>query len=534
MTLNVQEARPNAVTTNRKDDARGRPSSPGERMAWRLRDLIDQPYSWVPSYAKRYEMLLKHCEALTPHQAYAMTMLLGPDSARGYDRIPNTFALTFPEAHRVDLTGQVGWYYFAGNVRGTNGAEYGLLYMMFQYTLLPPPIAAHFGLSPVENQVVDVQLAITSGDGRMYQAAPPFYTGTDGSIEVADRFYIRAGDNVVDTPSRDRLYPMTLRASGVDRGGASPVPVAIDIRLVSGKGIVLQGNNGCMPCIGGVGTRYYSIPQMAIDPVVSRITIGDAVIPLASGTFWMDHQWGTGMVPGGASPDDVLRAAANLSPPHTPGWDFMVMNFDDGSAMTLNHLHTPDDVPWLDQKGETPPPPRPARPAVGKFMDRFGTVFDISGTLALTAWARGTTSPDPSIYPVSNVWFPHGWSFELCGGLVPAHLRKLTFRPISADPSAMFFANTSQYVEAPVTILDATGEPCGRGYAEAVGYENFTATAAVLAGLTAEEAKSLAPVPPSAGLKLASLVYATLHKKEMEAIVACGSLPPAARDCACP
>lgn len=533
MSMHVEEKRPN-VPAARKEGSLGDPAAFGARMAARLQDLIDRPYSWVPSFAKRYAMLLKHCESLTAHQAYAMTMLLGPDSSRDYERIPNTFALTFPEAHRVDLAGQVGWYYYAGHVRAANGMEYGVLFMMFQYTLLPPPLAAHFGLSPVENQVVDVQLAITPRDGRMIQAAPPLHAGTDGRIEVADRLFLRAGDALVDTPSRDSLYPMTLRASGVDRGGETPVPVAIDIRLASGRGILLQGNNGCMPCIGGVGTRYYSIPQMAIDPAASRITIGSDIIPLASGTFWMDHQWGTGMVPGGASPDEVLRAAANLGGPRTPGWDFMVMNFDDGSAITLNHLHTPDDLPWLDQKGASAPPPRPARPVAGKFMDRFGTVFDISGTLAITAWARGTTSPDPSIYPVSNVWFPHGWSFELCGGLVPERLRKLVFRPISGDPSAMFFANTSQYVEAPVVILDAAGAPCGRGYAEAVGYENFTATAARLAGLTADEVKTLGPVAPSAFLKLASLAYVAMHRKEMDAIVACGSLPPTARDCACP
>src|SRR5581483_3286626 len=156
------------------------PAAYGERMSYRIRQLIDDPYSFVPSYADRYRLLLQHCSSLTPHQAYAMTMLLGPDSARGYANIPNSFALTFPEAHRVDLSEQMGWYYFAGTVHGKNGVDYGVLLMMFQFTLLPPPIAEHFGLTPIENQTMDVQLAITSRGGRMHQAAPPFLAGTAG------------------------------------------------------------------------------------------------------------------------------------------------------------------------------------------------------------------------------------------------------------------------------------------------------------------------------------------------------------------
>lgn len=509
------------------------PAAFGARMRYRLQDLIDHPYSFVPSYESRYKTFLKYSDSMTPHQAYAMTVLLGPDSARGYDNIPNTFALTFPEAHAVDLTEQVGWYYFAGNVRGKNGIDYGVLLMMFQYTLLPPPIAEHFGLTPVQNQMMDVQLAITAGRGRMHQADPPFFAGTTGDIDVADRLFVRAGKNVIDTPSKGVLYPMTLRASGVDRGGAAPVPVAVDITLTSGKGIILQGADGCEPCIGALGTRYYSIPQLVMDPAKSRITIGDSVIDLESGMFWFDHQWGTGMIPAGTSPYPVLRAAANLAAPAAPGWDFFVMNFDDGSAITLNHLQTAADAPWRDQKGPSSPPARPPVPVVGKYMDPVGTVFDISGMVAITKWARGVTSANPALYPISNNWFPHGWTLDLCDTRLPSHMRKIRIEPISEDPSAMFFANSAQYVEAPVMAVDAAGKVRGRGFCESVGYENFSLTLAALAGLPPDVAKALKPVLPSPLLKMRSLAYVTMHKKELTAIFACASLPPPARDCGC-
>ncbi|PYQ27050.1 MAG: hypothetical protein DMF56_22130 [Acidobacteria bacterium] len=74
-----------------------------------------------------------------------MTMLLGPDASRGYENIPNTFGTAFPDANLIDVTAQVGWYYFVGTVTGKDGSEYGVILMMFRYTLLPPPIAAGSG-----------------------------------------------------------------------------------------------------------------------------------------------------------------------------------------------------------------------------------------------------------------------------------------------------------------------------------------------------------------------------------------------------
>jgi hypothetical protein len=311
------------------------------------------------------------------------------------------------------------------------------------------------------------------------------------------------------------------------------VPLSIDITISSGKGYLLQGLDGCEPCVAGVGTRYYSVPNLVVDGEKSRLTLGDETVEIAGGTLWMDHQWGTGMIPGGAPTVEVMRALSNLSAPGPSGWDFFIMNFDDGSAMTLNHGHKPADLPWMNQSGPTPPPPRPAVPVVGKFMDRFGTTFNVSGTLTLTAWARGATSPDPAIYPVSNVWFPHGWTFAMCDTVLPDRLRTLRFEPISEDASAMFFANTAQYVESPVKIF-AGEEQIGTGYSEAVSYADATATTAALAGLPPDVVPALGHIPPSEDLAILSGLFVAANQDEIKRTLACGSLPPAARDCTCP
>jgi hypothetical protein len=270
-----------------------------------------------------------------------------------------------------------------------------------------------------------------------------------------------------------------------------------------------------------------------VEPGKSRLTIGDETIEIESGTLWMDHQWGTGMVPNGAPASEVLRAATNLAPPTPEGWDFFVMNFEDGSAITLNHLHTDDDLPWMNQSGPQPPPARPLVSVAGKYMDRFGTMFNVSGTVTLTAFARGVTSPDPAKYPVSNVWFPHGWTFEMNAGVLPAHLRGLRLEPISDDPSAMFFANGAQYVEAPVVIFDADGKECGRGYCEAVNYADSNPTTLALAGLPADLAPAMGPLCPSDTLIEASKIEVATHQAELDQVISCASMPPTPRSSTC-
>jgi hypothetical protein len=72
------------------------PESFGKRMLHRIQELLDNPDSFTPSYRKRYEKLLEHCNLLTPLQAYAMNHLLGTDSSRGYQKIPDESNIEFP------------------------------------------------------------------------------------------------------------------------------------------------------------------------------------------------------------------------------------------------------------------------------------------------------------------------------------------------------------------------------------------------------------------------------------------------------
>ena len=316
--------------------------------------------------------------------------------------------------------------------------------------------------------------------------------------------------------------------------------MAIDLTITSGRPYLLQGLDGAEPLIGGMGTRYYSMPGLIVDPARSTLTLDGQTIALKSGTLWFDHQWGLGLAPTGSPRPDVLRAAANLNPSKSLGWDFFVANFFDGPrSLTLNSIHDADSARFLNQTGDKPPGTLTA-PVIGKYMDPFGVLFNISGLLEIDDWRKTGPAPDPAKYPNTPTWVPHHWTFTLTEGVVPENLRKLEARAICDDANALQFANGARYVEAAIDYFGADGTAVGTGYAEAVGYLDALVTRLSLAGLpTSPETQALfreGPITPALWLESFIYMLNAANKAEFKRLVACGQFPlgPRPLDCAAP
>jgi hypothetical protein len=314
------------------------------------------------------------------------------------------------------------------------------------------------------------------------------------------------------------------------------VDLAIELTISSGRPYLPQGLDGAEPLIGGIGTRYYSVPGLVVEAAASSLTLGDRRVAIKSGTLWFDHQWGLGLVPTGASRYASLRASANLAPQSVPGWDFFLMNFDGPYSMTLNSLHSEKNLPFINQTGPKPPPPMDA-PVVGKFMDRYGTVFNVSGQLRVSEWRKTNHTPNPAKYTNVPTWVPHGWEITLQEKVVPEHLRRLLITAICDDAQALFFANGAQYVEAATDLIDANDKKMGRGYAEAVSYVDNLPTIISLAGMpvTDELLALFKTTPPSLLMKLGSFLYLLQPwaRQEVDRLLQCASLPPTARPSTC-
>jgi len=494
------------------------PKAHGERMRLFIEHLLQHPLSHSPSYEAVYRRLLAEIGDLSPHQAYVIQAnFLGPPGAVGYDPIPAPAGLEFPRDHLPKPRSQDGWHFFVGSCWSADGREFGVELMFFQKAIYPPDVAAGFGLSPDENQTVELQFAVSEAGGRHWQAAPVVLAGTSGLAGwQADPFVYHLGRNSIRCHRSDGLLPVTITARGVDRGADTPHSLAAQITLASGKGVLLQGEGGCMPSVDGIGSLYYSMPALQVDPAGSWVELDGDRVDLVRGVFWFDHQWGaiTG-VPRSA----VVRAANNAKEPEPGGWDWFMAQFDGDRQLTFFSPHANARHAFYRQTGPTPPATMSVGVA-GTYMDAAGATSIVHGTLDVPEWVRADHSPDPARYAPTGTWYPARWEFRFAEG-VPEDIAVFSMTPIVAEAQSGFFANGAQYCEGAVVLHDAQGRDFGRGFAESVAFADTLRTVLRLAGLDDSEkaVAAMAKPRPSAAEKIENALYVAAHKKELEQII---------------
>lgn len=480
----------------------------GKRMQYLLREKLNYPDSFTPNYKNVYETLIKHSSSLSPHQAYAMTFFLGMDSSKGYKTIPASADFKIPQEDAPQLKYQLGWHFIVGSCLGDNGKEYGVQFMFWQYALLPPEIAKHFGLSDIENQIIELHLAVSEAGGEHHRSKPIIIAGTTGLINFTNNpFNYTMGKNQIKSLNTESTFPLQIKGRGVDLNPDLPSEIEVDITLTQTKEYLLQGKEGCDPCCGGVGTLYYSVPNLRVDPEKSTIMINDEKVLLRSGKFWYDHQWCNGMLPGGNPRVKVLRAANNMNEKAAGGWDWFMAQFKGNMELTMASIHSHDMIQFLNQTGPNSPEVMEAEVS-GKYIDEKSQSKRIKGTIRITEWIKSEKSQDPKVYPVTNVWYPQKWEFSF-GEDVPEDIRNFIMVPIVDGGQSGFFGSGLHYSEGAVYLRDADGNSIGRGFAESTGYADPIINRLKLAGLPATEemAKQLEIPQPSALLKLTSFLY---------------------------
>ncbi len=498
---------------------RNAPAAHGERMRLFLEHLLQHPVSRTPAMDAVYRRLLAEVGDLSPHQAYAIqTGFLGAPAAVGYDPIPVPAGLEFPRDHLPKPRAQVGWHFFVGSAWSADGREFGVEMMFFQTAMYPPAVAAGLGLTDDENQTVELQFAISEAGGRHWQAVPIVLAGTSGLVSwEPDPFVYHLGRNEIRCHRSGELFPVTISARGIDRGADAPHTLAASITLASGKETLLQGAGGCMPSIDGMGSLYYSIPALQLDPAASWIELDGERVDLARGLFWFDHQWGA---INGVPASEVLRAANNADDPAPGGWDWFMAQFEGDRQLTVFAPHADARRAFYEQTGPTSPGTMTANVA-GTYMDPDRATHIIRGTLDISEWVKADHSPDPSRYLVTDTWYPAHWEFRFTEG-VPDDIATFSMTPIVREAQSGFFANGAQYCEGAVVLHDAQGRDVGRGFAESVAYADTRRTQHRLAGLDESDASiaALRQPKPSAAEKIANALYVASHKKELEEVVA--------------
>lgn len=489
-------------------------SQQGARMRRYINWLAEHPQSHNPSYKKRYSLLENSIGEINPQQAYVIaSKFLGQNCTQGFEPMPEKADLTFPRDHQPKLRSQVGWHFFVGSAWDEEGQEYGIELMFFRVALLPPNLAASLGINDIENQVAEIQLGISKAGEKHFQADPIIIAGTTGLIEVeTDPLLYKIGKNEIKAHKKDSFFPMSIKAKGYNRGQQSPIELGLDLEFVSGKEYLAQGENGCMPCVAGMGTLYYSIPNISLKGGSSIIYKGKK-ISLKRGTFWFDHQWG---FLGGNPHSSVLRAANNISKPAPAGWDWYMAQFSGNRQLTMFAQHSAKYAKYYFQTGNKPPQPMIIDVA-GKYMDENKKLSTTWGTLTIDKWTKSETSPNPKLYPITHTWHPNSWKFEF-DKTMPADIRNFTMKQIVPEAQTNYFANGSQYNEGAVYITNPEGEDIGRGFAEAVQYSDTTKNMVNLAGFEKlpQLHKLLSNTGASLPRRLYNLGYVLTHQKQLK------------------
>lgn len=515
--LDVGELEP-AVVAALTSDAHS-PEAFGSRMKTFLRYLLENPVDHTPSYESNYEHLLAFCDRLSPQAAYAIGLnLLGPPASIGYDQIPNKANFVFPRDFDTKPRSQVGWHFFVGSAWDADGGEYGVELMFFQSGLLPPALAMGLGLTPDENQVVEQQFAISERGKKHYQAEPVALSGLSGLVSHTESpFTYHLGRNSIVCHEPGEFFPVTIKAWGVDRGEETERELAVDITFTSGKQYLFQGADGCMPAVDGIGSLYYSIPNLQLDPTRSTLTIDGRTVELVRGVFWFDRQWG---YTGGTARSNVMRAATYSSDPQPIGWDWFMAQLDGDRQVTVFATHSSAMSEFYEQTGPTPPGPMTVRVG-GTYMDPDRVTAMTWGTLTVSDWVRAASSPNPDRYLVTNAWYPNRWEFTF-DDVVPEDIRAFTMTPIVDMAQVGFFANGQQYAEGAVVVTDPSGMDIGRGFAESVAFGDARPTIHRLAGLPESQAHidSLSRRTTPTALKLLNVAYVATHQAELAEILA--------------
>jgi len=266
-------------------------------------------------------------------------------------------------------------------------------------------------------------------------------------------FLAQVGKNRIASLKPDGLFPLKINFQDPD------LKLAVDLTLTGGKPILLQGDRGKTPAMYGLGSWYYSIPDIKAYGTITYQ--GEA--RKVNGKMWMDNQWMAGIMPPGYGDALWIRALTNIlygfqgKAPEGWAWDWTEVQFDDGTEVTFSAIHSPE-TKYLMNRG-VKPPGRVTRPiAGGKYNPGRGEPVNITGEVTLLDWVKS---------PVSGAWYPCGWQVS-----VPTVNLKFKMTPL-VKGQFMQFGNASEYKEGAVLVKGIKGgKPIvGAGFGESVGYE---------------------------------------------------------------
>jgi predicted secreted hydrolase len=345
--------------------------------------------------------------------AEALGSTTGAEFARAFE--PREFS--FPEDHGPHPEYGIEWWYYTGNLDSEEGRHFGFELTLFRIGLAsePPARASHWATS----QLYMGHFTITDVHNNQFYSFERF---SRAALGLAGAFV-----------SDDQRFQVWLEDWSIKgEGAATPTirlkataeNIAINLTLVSGKPVVLQGDKGLSQKSNepGNASYYYSITRM---PTSGTLSIGEQPFTV-SGNSWMDREWSTSALADEQS-----------------GWDWFALQLSDGR-----------DVMYY------------------QFRLRDGSVDPLSnGKIILDNGSALTLTPEDVQIQVLDYWeSPHGGSYPSKWRMrIPSESTDLEITPYINNQELDV---SLRYWEGAVWVKGKSqGQPIsGNGYVELTGY----------------------------------------------------------------
>lgn len=322
----------------------------------------------------------------------------------------------FPRDHHAHPGFKTEWWYFTGNLADASGRRFGYQLTFFRQGIQPPserdPAASRF----VVGDLKFAHITITDAGGERFRFAQKASRGAFGEAGFDDGERLAWIDD----------WNLQMTSDGRFHLAATMTDGAIDLELAPAKLPVIHGTGGVSQKASGEGhaSHYYSITRLATSGELRIANQHFAV----QGESWFDHEWAT-----------------NQLAPEQVGWDWLSVDFDDGTELMLYQMRL--------ENGE----PDPASSGTWIASDGSTTHLPSSGfRMTPTKWWKSQKS-------AAN--YPIGWHIEM-------RERGLQLEVRAVVPDQELALMPLAYWEGAVEVTGTNnGAPIkGRGYLELTGY----------------------------------------------------------------
>jgi predicted secreted hydrolase len=369
----------------------------------------------LPAYG--VYMLTRADERLQVQAELAVAEALSSSSDAEFARVFQPREFSFPEDHGPHPEYGIEWWYYTGNLDSEPGRHFGFELALFRIGLASEQQdrTSRWATS----QLYIGHFAVTDVHNNQFYSFERFSRAALGlagaSVSDDQKFRVWLEDWVIEGAGAERP---TIRLKAAEEN------IAFDLKLISGKPVVLHGDKGLSQKSAepGNASYYYSITRM---PTSGTLTVGEQSFTVA-GTSWMDREWST-----------TALAEEQL------GWDWFALQLSDGR-----------DIMFY------------------QFRLRDGGIDPLSsGTVILDDGSTLTLAAEDVQIQVLDYWeSPRGGSYPAKWRIrIPSQSTDLEITPYINDQELDV---SVRYWEGAVRIKGTSkGQPIsGNGYVEMTGY----------------------------------------------------------------